>query len=70
MYLGRGDFGTEDLAGHYQALKERFGQADWASEEMMGKATLGVYLMDGLAELKKSGLDVDHLTVPSVSSGS
>src|SRR6266498_2659703 len=66
MHLGRGDFGTEDLAGHYEALKRTFRKPDWAASQMMEKAPLADYLADGLAELKKSGIDVDRLTFTSV----
>ncbi|MGH7170835.1 MAG: DUF3775 domain-containing protein [Gemmataceae bacterium] len=68
MYLGRGDFGTGDLAGRYQSLKQTFGKPDRAASQMMGKATLADYLTDGLAELDKTGIDVDHLTFTFVNS--
>lgn len=70
MHLGRGDFGTDNLARHYEALKRTFGKSERAASQMMEKAPLAGYLADGLAELKKSGIDVDHLTFASVSSGS
>lgn len=70
MYLGRGDFGTDDLAGHYETLKKRFARLDRAVSQMMGKAPLADYLADGMAELKKSGIDVDDLTFTSVNSRS
>jgi hypothetical protein len=70
MYLGRGDFGTDDLAGHYETLKKRFAKPDWAISQMIEKAPLADYLTDGLAELTKNGIDVDHLTFTSVTSGS
>jgi hypothetical protein len=70
MYLGRGDFGTDDLARHYEALKGTFEKPDRAAAQMMEKAALADYLMDGLDELKTNGIDVDHLTFASVASGS
>lgn len=70
MYLGRGDFGTDDLADHYQAVKETLGQPDCAVAHLMEMASLESYLMDGLAELKKNGIDVDQLTFTPVPSGS
>jgi hypothetical protein len=70
MHLGRGDFGTDDLAGHYETLKKTFGKPDWTVSQMVAKASLADYLTDGLAELKKHGIDVDHLTFTSVNSGS
>jgi Protein of unknown function (DUF3775) len=70
MYVGRGDFGTDDLAKHFGMLKKRFANPDNAIAQMMGKASLADYLTDGLAELEKSGIDLDLLTFASVSSGS
>lgn len=70
MYLGRGDFGAADLAGRYEGLKKTFGKPDWIASQMMGKASLADYLLDGLDELKKSGIDVDHLSFSSVNSRS
>jgi hypothetical protein len=69
MHLGQGYFGTEDLASHYQALKERFETPDWAIVHIMTKAPVGDDLTEGLAELKKSGIDVDALTFSFVKSG-
>jgi hypothetical protein len=68
MDLGRGDFETNDLAGHYETLKETFGKPDRAASQMMAKAPLAEYLTDGLAQLKKNGIDVDHLTFMPVNS--
>ncbi len=67
MYLGRGDFGTDDLAGRYQALRETFGNPRWAASQMMGKTPLADYLTDGLAELRKAGIDMDQLSFAPVS---
>jgi hypothetical protein len=63
MCVGRGDFGTDDLPGHYEALKATFGNPDRTASQMTAKASLADYLTDGLAELKKSGIDVDNLTL-------
>ena len=70
MYLGRGQFGTDDLEGSFEALKKTLGNPDSAASQMTEKAPLADYLTDGLAELKKSGIDVDHLTFTSVKPGS
>jgi hypothetical protein len=40
MYLGRGDFGADDLPGSYEALKQTFGKSGWAASQMMEKAPL------------------------------
>jgi hypothetical protein len=70
MYVGRGDFGTDDLAGHYETLKKRLAKPERAVTQLMDKAPLADYVTDGLAELKKKGIDVDHLAFTSVASGS
>lgn len=70
MYLGRGDFGTDDLAGQYEALKKKLAKPDWAITQLMGKGPLADYLSDGLAELEKHGIDVDDLAFTSVNFGS
>ena len=65
MYLGRGDFGTNDLATRYAAVKERFRRPESAISQMAGKVPLADYLADGIAELSKIGVDVDNLTFTS-----
>ncbi len=67
MHLGRGDFGMDDLQAHYEALKERWETPEWAAAMMTQKPSLPYYLTDGLAKLKKSGIDIDHLTLAAVS---
>jgi hypothetical protein len=61
MYLGRGDFGVDDLPGSYEALKQTFGQPERAASQMMEKAPLADYLSDGLSELKRHRIPVDDL---------
>jgi hypothetical protein len=61
MYVGRGDFGTEDLADSYAALKQSFAEPKWVASQMMDKAPLADYLSDGLEQLQEHGLDVDNL---------
>ncbi|WP_161967146.1 DUF3775 domain-containing protein [Fimbriiglobus ruber] len=61
MYLGRGDFGADDLPGSYVALKETFGKPEWAASQMMEKAPLAEYLSDGLLELARHRIPVDDL---------
>jgi hypothetical protein len=68
MYLGRGDFGTENLAMRYRTLKDRFRKRELAISQMEGKAPLADYLTDGMAELQKNNIDLDHLTFASVES--
>jgi hypothetical protein len=67
--LGRGDFEPSDLARRYEEVKEAFGKPEEAALELREQAPLADYLADGLDVLRKSGLDVDHLTLTPVSSG-
>ena len=69
MYVGRGDFGTDDLAGHYKEVKRMFDKPTAAIRQMMQKSLLADHLRDGLDELRKSGVDVDHLVETSAFSG-
>ena len=67
LYLGRGDFGTDDLARHFEGLKGTIGDPeDAASQMMMYKATLADELSDGLEELRKHKIDVDNLPLKKV----
>jgi hypothetical protein len=68
--LGRGDFGTVDLPMHYRTIKDRFRKRERAISQMEGKAVLADYLADGIAELKRSGMDIDELMLAPVRSGS
>src|SRR5438552_1893723 len=62
MYLGRGDFGADDLASYYQALPGMIGNPGEATSQMMiYKATLADELSDGLEELRKHGINVDRM---------
>lgn len=61
MYLGRGDFDTEDLAEQQIRLRETFAEPEWAVAQMMEKVPLADYLMEGLAKLQSKRIDVDKL---------
>lgn len=61
MYLGRGDFGVDELANQYQTLQETFIKPEWAIAQMMEKAPLADYLSDGLLELAQHQISVDDL---------
>jgi hypothetical protein len=61
MYLGRGDFGTSDLAANYRLISERFPTRERAISQLRGKAPLADYLTDGMAELKRNQIDLDQL---------
>lgn len=69
MYLGRGDFQADELAKQHDYLEERFRKREWAISQMRGKAPLADYLTDGLAELKKNGIDLDQMHFASVVAG-
>jgi hypothetical protein len=66
MYLGRGDFGMEELPGYYEALRGTFGDPEHAAAQMMDKAPLADYLSDGLEELRKHKIDVDKMPLKKV----
>jgi hypothetical protein len=61
MYIGREDFGVDDLPGRYEPLKQTFGTPERAASQMMDKAPLADYLSDGLSELKRHRIPVDNL---------
>jgi hypothetical protein len=66
MYLGRGDFGPDNLAGYYQALKGAFDDQEQAVSQLMDKAPLADYLEDGLEELRKQKISVDQMPLKKV----
>jgi hypothetical protein len=66
MYLGRGDFGTDDLAGYYEGLRGTFGDPEHAVSQMMGKGPLADYLLDGLEELREHEIDVNKMPLKKV----
>jgi hypothetical protein len=60
--LGRGNFGTDELAESYAGLNESVGSAAQAVEEMMGdKVIVADELSSGLDELRKHNIPVDKL---------
>lgn len=61
MYLGRGDYGVDEMASQYEALQETFIKPDWAITQMVEKAPLADYLTDGLSELAQHQISVDDL---------
>jgi hypothetical protein len=66
MYLGRGDFGTEDLPGHFDSLRRALGDKAAAANRLADTTPLADYLSDGLAELNNIGIDVDRLAFSAV----
>jgi hypothetical protein len=68
MYLGRGDIGTDDLAAYHETLKATFGDPQHAAAQMLDKAPLADYLLDGLEELRKHKINVDKMPLKKVTS--
>ena len=66
MHLGRRDFGTDDLAASYDALKQTFKRPENAVSQMLGKAPLGDYLADGIEELRNQKINIDKLRLTKV----
>jgi hypothetical protein len=67
MYLGRGDFDVDDLAGQYEKLKDNFENPEAVIVQMTEKAPLADYIMEGVGELKRNRLDINNLLQPSAS---
>jgi hypothetical protein len=65
MYVGRGSFGTDQLAEHYKELREG-GGAPALAALMAESGSLDWNLSWGLERLKSSGIDVDE-TLPKLS---
>ncbi len=70
MYIGRGTFRTDNLVRDYAETKERWETVQLAVGLLIDQFILADYLTEGLDKLKKSGIDVDHLPISPVSSGS
>lgn len=65
--VGRWYFGTDDLAGHYEEMKERFGDPEEAVT-LLVDVSLADSLTNGLARLKTDQIDVDQLAFLPVNS--
>jgi hypothetical protein len=62
MYLGRQDFGVDELAESFETFKREYADLEYAKLEMLGRpATLAYYLSDGLEELRSHKINVDKL---------
>jgi hypothetical protein len=66
MYLGRGDFGADNLQQRKAEIKERFPKPEWAVSQMAGKAPLGEYLEHGVELLRDKGVTLEDLSLTSV----
>ncbi len=56
-----GNFTRDDLADRFEALKKELGNPEWLVTLLVEKGSLADDLSDGLEELKKKHIDVDHL---------
>ncbi len=65
--LRYGNFTSADLADRFEALKSKWQPPEWLVTYMVDTASLAEDLLDGLEELRKHHVDVDHLleSVPS-----
>ena len=61
MYLGRGDYDTDDLLDYYVHLSDVNHTHDYAIRHMANKIPLSEYLERGLSELEADGKDVDRV---------
>lgn len=61
MFLGREDFGADDLASSYDGLKEMFSDREDAVSQMLDQASLADQLFDGLEELRKHNINTNRL---------
>jgi hypothetical protein len=67
-HLGRGGLATRDLATHYRELRETFRNRESAISQIEGRGSLAENLANGLAKLRKSGIDIDQLAIASAGS--
>lgn len=70
MYIGRGDYGTDDLRERLAALKQQFAKPEFAVRQMLGKAPLAAYLADGRLQLQQQGINPDDVTASAVARAS
>ena len=67
-YVGRGDFGADELLSAYQTMKETFPSKDLVIAQMTGQKALAEYLTDAMEEIQKRHIDLDSIkfdrTVP------
>jgi len=67
MLLGRGEFGTDDLAAYYEDFKGTYGDPEHVASQMMSdKAIIAGELSDGLVELRKHEISLDKLPLKKV----
>jgi hypothetical protein len=65
MYVGRGDFRSDDLMAANQTLKETFSSKDLAIAEMTEQSALAEYLTDAMEGIQKRHIDPDSLKFAS-----
>jgi hypothetical protein len=67
MYVGRHDFGVDELAENFETFKREYVDLGYAKSEMLRRrATLADYLSDGMEELRNHQINVDKLPLKKV----
>jgi hypothetical protein len=66
LYLGRGYFGMDELAGSYESLKSGYRDPQEASGQLLRAGSLAEDLADGLEELRKHNINVDRMPLKKV----
>jgi hypothetical protein len=60
MYLGRGDFGPEDLLDRYVQMSSTFPSPDWVVQQVLEKVPLAQYLQDAMQELRRRNININN----------
>lgn len=66
LYLGRGHYGTDDLARGFEDMHGLFADSEQAASQMVAYSPLADYLEFGLEALRDRGIDVDELPLNGV----
>ncbi len=61
MYVGRGDFDTDDLLDHYVQMSDTLRRPEWSIQAMIDKSPLADYLKAGRGKIRAAGIDLDRL---------
>jgi hypothetical protein len=61
MYVGRGNYRTDQLPSAYQAMKESFPSKELIIGRMTGDTWLAADLADAMEQIKKHHIDPDNL---------
>lgn len=61
-YIGRGDFGTEQMQEAYHSLKDNFANIDHAISQLVSNHAIAEYLTDAAEDLRNRHIDLDCLS--------